>query len=76
MKKCVISAIVMFVMAWGLSFVVHGALLGADYAVTPGMRPPAEAQKIIYVLVLAQAIFGVPMGVMLAWIDRRLPDSL
>ena len=58
-KKCIISAVVMFVMAWGLSFVVHGLLLGPDYAVTPGMRPPAEAQKIVYFIILAQAIFGV-----------------
>ena len=58
-KKFIISAIVMFVMAWGLSFVVHGLLLGADYSVTQGMRPPAEAQSIIGYLILAQAIFGV-----------------
>lgn len=58
-RKCVISAIVMFVMAWGLSFVVHGVLLGPDYSVTQGMRPPAEAQSIIGYLILAQAIFGV-----------------
>jgi hypothetical protein len=63
-KKCIISAAVMFVMAWGLSFVVHGLLLGADYAVTPGMRPPAEAQRIIGYLILAQAIFGISF----AWI--------
>ena len=46
-RKCIISAVVMFVMAWALSFVVHGLLLGADYSATPGMRPPAEAQQII-----------------------------
>jgi hypothetical protein len=63
-KKCIISAVVMFVMAWALSFVVHGLLLGADYSVTPGMRPPAEAQKIIGWLVLAQALFGIAF----AWI--------
>jgi hypothetical protein len=57
-KKCIISAVVMFIMAWALSFVVHGWLLSADYAVTPGMRPPAEAQQIIYWLILAQALFG------------------
>src|SRR3954468_20254836 len=57
-RNCIISAVVMFVLAWALSFVVHGLLLGPDYAVTPGMRPPAEAQKIIYWLILAQAIFG------------------
>ena len=26
-RKCIISAVVMFVMAWALSFVVHGLLL-------------------------------------------------
>jgi hypothetical protein len=54
----------MFVMAWALSFVVHGLLLGADYSATPGMRPPAEAQQIIGYLILAQAIFGVAF----AWV--------
>lgn len=63
-KKCIISAIVMFVMSWALSFVVHGSLLGADYAVTPGMRPPAETQKIIYFIILAQAFVGIAF----AWI--------
>src|SRR5678810_1114963 len=63
-RKCIISAVVMFVMAWGLSFVVHGLLLGADYQDTPGMRSPAQAQQIIGYLILAQAIFGVAF----AWV--------
>ncbi|HEX3709064.1 MAG TPA: hypothetical protein VHV56_04170 [Pseudolabrys sp.] len=63
-KKCIISAVAMFVMAWALSFVVHGLLLGGDYAVTPGMRPPAEAQKLMAYLILAQALFGIAF----AWI--------
>jgi hypothetical protein len=63
-RKCIISAIVMFVMAWALSFVVHGILLGGDYAVTKGMRPPAEAQKLMLFLILAQAVFGIAF----AWI--------
>ncbi len=63
-RKCIISAVVMFVMAWGLSFVVHGLLLGADYQDTPGMRPPAQAQQIIGYLILAQAIFGAAF----AWV--------
>lgn len=63
-RKCIVSAVVMFIMAWGLSFVVHGLLLGGDYAVTPGMRPPAEAQTIIGWLILAQALFGIAF----AWI--------
>ena len=63
-KKCIISAIAMFIMAWALSFVVHGFLLGADYAMTPGMRPPAEAQKTIYFIILAQALVGISF----AWV--------
>ena len=57
-RKCIISAVVMFVMSWTLSFEVHGLLLGGDYSDTPGMRPPTEAQRIIGYLILAQAIFG------------------
>ena len=63
-RKCIISAFVMFVMSWALSFVVHGLLLAADYADTPGMRPPAQAQQIIGYLILAQAIFGAAF----AWV--------
>jgi len=64
MNKCIVSAIVMFVMAWALSFVVHGFLLGADYAVTPGMRSPEQAQSMVYLIIVAQALFGVAF----AWI--------
>ena len=63
-KKCIISAIAMFVMAWALSFVVHGFLLGADYTATAGMRPPAEAQKLMHFMILAQALFGAAF----AWV--------
>src|SRR5436309_14804462 len=70
-RKCIISAIVMFVMAWALSFVVHGLLLGPDYAVTPGMRPPAEAQQIIHLMILAQAIFGAAY----AWVNYQGKDA-
>ena len=63
-RKCIISAVVMFVMSWALSFVVHGLLLAPDYADTPGMRPPAQAQQIIGYLILAQAIFGAAF----AWV--------
>ena len=63
-KKCIISAVVMFIMAWALSFVVHGLLLGGDYSVTAGMRPPAEAQKLVGFIILAQALFGIAF----AWI--------
>ena len=63
-RKCIISAVVMFIMAWALSFFVHGVLLGGDYSVTAGMRPPAEAQKLIPYMILAQALFGIAF----AWV--------
>jgi hypothetical protein len=63
-RKLIISAVVMFVMAWALSFVVHGMLLGGDYSATPGMRTPADAQSRIGLLILAQALFGVAF----AWV--------
>ena len=63
-RKLIISAIVMFILAWGLSFVVHGLLLGADYSATAGMRPPAEAQTLMHWMILAQALFGIAF----AWV--------
>jgi len=63
-KKCIISAVVMFLMAWALSFVVHNILLGADYMTTAGMRPPADTHTLIPFIVLAHALFGIAM----AWI--------
>jgi hypothetical protein len=63
-RKCVISAVTMFLMAWALSFVVHGLLLGGDYAAGVGMRPPAEAQKLMHWMILAQALFGIAF----AWV--------
>jgi hypothetical protein len=70
-RKCTISAVVMFIMAWGLSFLVHGVLLSGDYSVTQGMRPPAEAQQLIPFLILAQALFGIAF----AWIYVQGKDD-
>ena len=63
-KKCIISAVTMFIMAWALSFFVHGFLLGADYSATAGMRPPAEAHGLMHWMILAQALFGIAF----AWV--------
>jgi hypothetical protein len=70
-RKCIISAVVMFIMAWGLSFLVHGVLLSGDYSVTQGMRSPAEAQQLIPFLILAQALFGIAF----AWIYVQGKDD-
>jgi hypothetical protein len=65
MNKCIISAIVMFVMALVLSFFVHGVLLYGDYMqMQSWMRPQAEAQSLMAYMILAQALFGVAF----AWI--------
>ncbi|HEY1310170.1 MAG TPA: hypothetical protein VGF02_04405 [Pseudolabrys sp.] len=63
-KKCILSAAVMFVMAWALSFVVHEFLLGADYAAVQGMRPHAEMEKLVPFIIAAHAIFGAAF----AWV--------
>lgn len=65
MNKCVISAVVMFVMAFALSFVVHGVLLHDDYMqMQSWMRPQAEAHSLMVYMVVAQALFGIAF----AWI--------
>jgi hypothetical protein len=65
--KFIISAAVMFIMAWALSFVVHGVLLGPDYAAGTGMRPPAEAQPLMGYMILAMALFAIAF----AWVYER-----
>ena len=62
--KCIISAVVMFIMAWALSFFVHGVLLGADYAATAGMRKTGGDPRSDHWIILAQALFGVAF----AWV--------
>jgi hypothetical protein len=53
-RKFAISAAVMFVMAMGLGFFVHGVLLYGDYSQLPNvMRPPADAQAKMPLMVLA-----------------------
>ena len=65
MNKCIISAIVMFVMAFVLSYFVHGVLLNSDYMqMQSWMRPQAEVQSLMAYMILAQALFGIAF----AWI--------
>ncbi len=65
MNRCVVSAVVMFIMAFALSFFVHGVLLNADYtAMQSWMRPQADAHGLIYIMIIAQALFGIAF----AWI--------
>jgi hypothetical protein len=65
MSKCVVSAIVMFVMAFALSFLVHSVLLYNDYMqMQSWMRPQAQVQSLIPYMIVAQAIFGIAF----AWV--------
>lgn len=65
--KLVISAIVMFVMAMVLSFLIHNFLLAGDYAQLQWMRPMADVHARIYFIVIAQALFGIAF----AWIYEQ-----
>jgi hypothetical protein len=59
-RKFAISAVVMFVIGMGLGFLVHGVLLYGDYAKLPNvMRPPADAQAKMPLMVLAYVSFAV-----------------
>jgi len=60
-----ISALVMFVLAFGLSFLVHSVLLYNDYMqMQSWMRPQAQVQSLIPYMIVAQAIFGIAF----AWV--------
>jgi hypothetical protein len=68
MNKLVISAIVMFVMALVLSYLVHGVLLYDDYMrMQSWMRPQADVNALFYFIVIAQALFGAAF----AWIYEQ-----
>jgi hypothetical protein len=68
MNKLIISAIVMFVMALVLSYLVHGVLLHDDYRqMQSWMRPQADANSLFSFIVVAQALFGVAF----AWIYEQ-----
>jgi hypothetical protein len=59
-RKFWISAAVMFVMSWALGFLIHGGLLGVDYARLPNlMRPMAEAQGKLPFILLSHVCFAL-----------------
>jgi hypothetical protein len=67
-KKFFIAWAVAFVLWMAGSFVVHGVLLGADYAKLPHLfRPEAEAQKYFPLMLLAH----IMMSGALVWIYGR-----
>lgn len=57
-KKLLISWIVIFVLWMVAGFVVHGTLLNADYLAMGTMRPEAEQQSMMSLMLLAHAILA------------------
>ena len=67
-KKFWISVVVMFVMSMALGFLVHGALLGSEYAKLPNLfRQGADAESHFVVMLLAHVF----MAVGFTWIYLR-----
>jgi hypothetical protein len=67
-KRFLIAWVVIFVVWFGGSFVVHGVLLHDDYAKLPNLfRPEADAQKLFPLMVLAHVILSGA----LVWIYSR-----
>ncbi len=66
-KKFLIAWLVMFVLYMAGGIVVHGVLLGADYATTGLMRPEAEAQNLMHLMILAHVL----MAGAFTWIYAR-----
>ena len=71
-KKFLIAWVVIFVVWFCGSFVVHGVLLHDDYAKLPNLfRPEADAQKLFPLMVLAHVILAGA----LVWIYSRGVES-
>lgn len=67
-RKFWISGIACTIAAFAFGFVVHGMLLGGDYAQLPNLfRPEAEAQGYFHFMVIAHIFIGFSF----AWIYRQ-----
>ena len=59
-KKFLLSVVVVFVVAMAIGWVVHGLLLGQDYAKLSGLfRPQQEQASLFWYIVLAHVLFAV-----------------
>ncbi len=60
MRKCLLSVVVIFVVSMGLGFIVHGVLLGDDYAALQAIfRTPEDAHNYFAYMLLAHAFFAM-----------------
>jgi len=66
-KKFLVAWLVIFVLYFAGSFVIHGVLLHADYLATGLMRPEVEALKLMHLMVLAHVL----MAGAFTWIYAR-----
>jgi drug/metabolite transporter (DMT)-like permease len=71
--KFVISVVVLFVVSMALGFVVHGMLLGADYAkLVPGVfRSPQDSEAHFVYMLLAHVFIAVGF----TWVYRAGRDN-
>ena len=59
MKTCILIGLAAGVLTHALGFVVHGMLLGSDYAALPNLfRPEAEMEGFLPFMMLGHLIFG------------------
>jgi hypothetical protein len=71
-KRFFIAWIVIFIVWFGGSFVVHGLLLHDDYAkLTNLFRPEADAQQYFSLMLLAHVILALILGLVAAVIYRQ-----
>ena len=66
-KKFLIAWLVMFVLYMAIGIVVHGVLLKDDYLATGMMRPEAESQKLMHLMILAHVMLAGAF----TWISER-----
>jgi len=66
-KQFIVSVIVLFVWTMLLGFIIHGMILGPEYAALPGVfRPEAEAQNYFGYVIAGH----VSMAIGLTWVYR------
>ena len=66
-KKFLVAWLVMFVLYMAGGIVIHGVLLSDDYLATGLMRPEAEAQQMMHLMILAHVL----MAGAFTWIYAR-----
>jgi hypothetical protein len=66
-KKFLVAWLVLFVLYMAGGFVIHGMLLADEYLATGLMRPEAEAQELMHLMILAHVL----MAGAFTWIYAR-----